>query len=115
MKQHFLILSACILQFAANNFCKAQSPLVKQWDYRFGGFDEEKIASIQQTADGGFIFGGWSLSGISGDKTQPLLDTCPGCFPVGDMWILKTDAPLPHSSAFRPCLKCCLCKRDKDP
>ena len=58
---------------------------VKQWDARFGGSDDDVLSSLQQTADGGYILGGWSLSGISGDKTQ----ASQGNY---DYWIVKTDA-----------------------
>ncbi len=88
---HFSVyIFACHILLVNSAF--PQNPLVKQWDYRFGGTGKEEISSFQQTTDGGYIIGGWSLSGISGDKTQPLLDTCPACFYAGDMWIVKTDA-----------------------
>ncbi|MEO6442304.1 MAG: T9SS type A sorting domain-containing protein [Chitinophagales bacterium] len=58
---------------------------VKQWDKRYGGLADEKGKSIYETADGGFILGGWSESGISGDKTQ---DTKGGT----DYWLIKSDA-----------------------
>ncbi|MBS1656495.1 MAG: T9SS type A sorting domain-containing protein [Bacteroidetes bacterium] len=57
----------------------------KQWDARFGGSSEDKLTSIIQTSDGGFLLGGISNSGISGDKSQPKLG-------VDDFWIVKTDA-----------------------
>src|SRR5258705_7530446 len=63
----------------------AQNPLVKQWDVRFGGDNYDALTSLQQTADGGYILGGHSLSGISGDKTQ----ASQGGY---DYWIVKTDA-----------------------
>ncbi|MEO5674431.1 MAG: hypothetical protein ABIQ74_07265, partial [Chitinophagales bacterium] len=62
-----------------------QNPLVKQWDARFGGSDYDWLLSLQQTADGGYILGGYSDSGISGDKTQ----ASQGGY---DYWIVKTDA-----------------------
>jgi hypothetical protein len=58
---------------------------VKQWDTRFGGSGEDYLISLQQTADGGYILGGYSDSEISGDKTQ----ASQGGF---DYWIVKTDA-----------------------
>ena len=59
---------------------------VKQWDKTFGGPEETSILnSLQQTSDGGYILGGYSFSGISGDKTQ----TSQGSI---DFWIVKTDA-----------------------
>ena len=45
---------------------------MKQWDYRYGGNDVDQIESFQQTSDGGYIPGGSSFSGISGDKSQAL-------------------------------------------
>ena len=48
-----------------------QNPLVKQWDYRYGGLDVDWFNAFQQTNDGGYILGGESMSNVSGDKTQP--------------------------------------------
>jgi hypothetical protein len=58
---------------------------IKQWDATFGGDQEEEIYTIQQTSDGGYLLGGDSYSGISGDKTQPNKGDL-------DFWIVKTDA-----------------------
>ena len=66
-------------------FSLAQNPLVKMWDKRFGGMDLELLTSFKQTSDGGYILGGWSNSGIGGDKTQ---DTVAGF----DFWIIKIDS-----------------------
>jgi len=63
----------------------SQNPLVKIWDNRFGGDEKEWISFLQQTTDSGFIIGGESLSGISGDKTQSLWGNT-------DYWIVKTDS-----------------------
>ncbi len=57
----------------------------KEWDKNFGGTNGDRIYSLQQTSDGGYILGGWSGSGISGDKTQ---DTVGGT----DFWIIKIDS-----------------------
>src|SRR6185295_3867785 len=48
---------------------KIDAPGNKQWDKDFGGTDNEKLCSAEQTADGGYILGGTSWSGVSGDKT----------------------------------------------
>ena len=74
-----LILVLCI------NFLNAQNPLVKQWDYRFGGTDVDWLIQSQQTIDKGFILGGTSYSDSSGDKTQHLWGT-------DDYWIIKIDS-----------------------
>ncbi len=57
----------------------------KVWDKTFGGSGEEKLFSVQQTADGGYILGGASTSGISGDKTEASKG-------LGDFWVVKLDA-----------------------
>ncbi|WP_299701271.1 T9SS type A sorting domain-containing protein [uncultured Pontibacter sp.] len=57
----------------------------KVWDKTFGGSDQDELTSLQQTSDGGYILGGTSWSGISGDKTEANVgDT--------DYWIVKVDA-----------------------
>lgn len=58
---------------------------VQLWDKTYGGNKNDKLISIQQTPDGGYIIGGYSLSEISGDKTQ-------GSQGGNDYWILKIDA-----------------------
>ncbi|MBK9320965.1 MAG: hypothetical protein IPM91_20670 [Bacteroidetes bacterium] len=56
-----------------------------QWQNTIGGNDNDQLSTLQQTIDGGYILGGSSLSGISGDKTE-----------VGyggwDYWIVKIDS-----------------------
>ncbi len=56
-----------------------------QWQNDIGGSDDDKLFSIQQTTDGGYILGGWSRSNISGDKTE-------NCLGLDDYWIVKTDS-----------------------
>jgi len=62
----------------------------KLWDKNFGGTGSDFLYSIGKTNEGGFILGGTSNSGVSGDKTQPLWDTCANCYKI-DLWIIKTD------------------------
>lgn len=61
----------------------AQGP-AKQWDRAFGGNATDFLYSMQVTADGGSILGGYSYSGISGEKTQPNQES--------DYWVVKLDA-----------------------
>ncbi len=61
----------------------------KQWDKRYGGTIDDIFWDLQQTADGGYILGGYSNSGISGDKTQE--DRDPTHF-YGDYWVVKIDS-----------------------
>ncbi|MBK6484947.1 MAG: T9SS type A sorting domain-containing protein [Chitinophagaceae bacterium] len=53
-----------------------------QWQNTIGGSSHDRLYSIQQTSDGGYILGGWSQSGISGDKTEALLGG-------NDYWVVK--------------------------
>src|SRR5262249_54480464 len=59
---------------------------VKQWDKRFGGTDYDYLLwALRQTADGGYILGGYSYSGIGGDKTEESRGDV-------DYWVVKIDA-----------------------
>lgn len=42
----------------------------KEWDKTIGGNYGDNLQSMQQTADGGYILGGFSNSNISGEKTE---------------------------------------------
>jgi len=63
---------------------KTDSSGQKEWDKTFGGARIDRLMSLQQTADEGFILGGYSSSGISGDKTQSSRG-------MEDYWIVKVD------------------------
>jgi hypothetical protein len=64
----------------------AQHPLVKQWDYRYGGNLIDWLEACIQTSDGGFLVGGWSNSKALGDKTEPNCDPSLNTF---DYWFIK--------------------------
>ncbi|MBX7141223.1 MAG: hypothetical protein K1X63_09110 [Chitinophagales bacterium] len=93
MKNHFgIFISVTILAFMTNA-SYAQTAPAKQWDVRFGGTDDDGLAFLLQTADGGYIFGGGASSGISGDKTQSNWDTVgSNGYYTADYWIVKTDS-----------------------
>lgn len=57
----------------------------KLWDKSYGGTGEDVLYSLQPTADGGFIFGGYSISGASGNKTSTN-------FGGYDFWVVRADA-----------------------
>ncbi|PSR53947.1 hypothetical protein AHMF7605_10670 [Adhaeribacter arboris] len=57
----------------------------KLWDQRYGGSDQDYLNRVIQTQDGGYLLAGSSLSGKSGDKSQPSQGD-------RDFWIVKTDA-----------------------
>ncbi len=57
----------------------------KQWDKNFGGMNHDQLYSLVQTNEGGYILGGFSNSGIGGDKTQSVWGSY-------DYWIVKIDS-----------------------
>ena len=79
------ILLLIYISFFNYQFSIAQNPLVKQWDYRFGGTSADDLFSLLQTQDGGYILGGNSLSTIGGDKTQDTVG-------IWDYWIVKINS-----------------------
>ncbi len=56
----------------------------QQWQLTIGGNNDEKLQSIAQTKDGGYILGGSSYSDKSGDKKE-------NSFGNIDYWIVKID------------------------
>jgi hypothetical protein len=57
----------------------------KIWDKGFGGSGNDRLSAMITTADGGYLLGGESDSGISGDKSQASQGN-------RDYWIVKIDA-----------------------
>jgi len=55
------------------------------WEKTYGGDNFELLSSVIQTPDGGYLLGGLSLSGVSGEKSEPNL----GGF---DHWLVKISA-----------------------
>lgn len=64
----------------------------EEWDKTFGGTGNEMLSMIKQTKDGGYILGGSSNSGITGDKTQSCWDTTWRVTDRNDFWIVKVDS-----------------------
>jgi hypothetical protein len=64
---------------------KLNSTGVITWQKSIGSKGIDNPAGLQQTFDGGYVIGGTSRSGVSGDKTQPSRG-------LTDYWIVKTDA-----------------------
>ncbi|HKR05119.1 MAG TPA: T9SS type A sorting domain-containing protein [Bacteroidia bacterium] len=60
-----------------------------QWDKDLGGTGGEFPRTLWQTADRGYILGGESSSGISGDRTQNNWDSTGY---TADYWIIKIDS-----------------------
>lgn len=57
----------------------------KLWDKTYGGRSPEDLAALHQTPDGGFILGGYSSSGIGGNKSARKQGRA-------DYWVVKLDA-----------------------
>ncbi len=58
---------------------------VKQWDRRYGGTDYEVGFACCPTPDGGYLVGGFSGSGVSGNHSQPNRG-------MADYWVIKITA-----------------------
>jgi hypothetical protein len=64
-----------------------------EWERSYGGSETDRLTTIQQTSDHGYILGGFSSSGISGDKTESTMGTLNGNSNGDpDYWILKLDS-----------------------
>ena len=61
----------------------------KLWERTVGGNASDDSFDGTQTADGGFIFTGWSYSGINGNKTEPN-------FGDRDIWVVKLGPEVPR-------------------
>ncbi|HUM51708.1 MAG TPA: hypothetical protein PK431_07815, partial [Chitinophagales bacterium] len=64
---------------------KLNSDGIIEWQKTIGGNDLDRINKVKQTADNGYIIGGSSRSGISGEKTIAHFGSGP------DYWFLKLD------------------------
>jgi hypothetical protein len=67
---------------------KADTAGYIQWQNTIGGNKSDYLFSIQQTADSGYILGGYSASDISGDKTEDSWNDDLG-YNTFDYWIVK--------------------------
>ncbi|MEL6865217.1 MAG: hypothetical protein AAFP19_12395, partial [Bacteroidota bacterium] len=55
----------------------------KLWDKTLGGDNRDVLENLFQTADGGYLLGGHSITDINGDKTQANRG-------LNDFWVIKT-------------------------
>ncbi len=83
MKKKVTLLFSSLLALAAIN-ASAQAPVI-EWEKTYGGSAEDQISEILGTPDGGYVFIGYSTSGISGEKTQPSRGDL-------DVWLVKAAA-----------------------
>ena len=70
-KQWLRLLLCLFLPLCARPSVQAQWAPTVQWDRVFGGTADDGLSSVEPTTDGGYLLGGWSHSGASGDKTRP--------------------------------------------
>ena len=73
---------------------KLSSTGIVQWQHTIGGNSADYLNSLHQTTDGGYILGGYSYSGISGDKTEAVVGG--GAF--NDYWLVKLVGTAPLNS-----------------
>ncbi|MEO8150571.1 MAG: PKD domain-containing protein [Bacteroidia bacterium] len=85
IRQRLKVIGLLFLFGMSCGVLRAQNPLVKQWDKRFGGTSTEYLRSFQQTTDLGYILGGYSDSKKGGDKSQ-------GSWGISDYWVVKIDS-----------------------
>ena len=68
----------------ANSIAQSLAP-PKIWDKRFGGLASDQPSVFCPLADGTFLVGGYSFSGVGGDKTEDSRG-------LYDYWVVKVDA-----------------------
>jgi len=61
------------------------APPAIEWQLGFGGTNSDVLTALQQTSDGGYIFGGYSFSPANGNKTS-------SNYGDSDFWIVRLDA-----------------------
>src|SRR5439155_1284168 len=66
------------------NTVPLETIVLKQWEQDFGGAGDDSLYSLQPTTDAGYILGGYSTSGVSGNKTSASLGNY-------DYWVVKLD------------------------
>lgn len=84
MKTVFLLSIFISILF---NYSNAQTVIA--WQNTIGGSYGDELNSVTQTIDGGYLLGGYSESGLSGDKTEPMIGNIIPLAP--DYWVVKLD------------------------
>ncbi len=78
------INTSITIWFLTFTILRAQVPQI-EWQRSIGSYNSDNITTVLQTPDGGYMFGGYSSSGIGGNKTEDSRG-------LNDYWIVKTDA-----------------------
>lgn len=84
MKKITIIKSVSICLFFLNFTLICAQPAAKIWDKRFGGVGEDELQSIISVNNGAYLLGGWSTSGVGGEKTEARRGN-------QDYWVVKID------------------------
>ncbi|GEO04073.1 hypothetical protein AAE02nite_17370 [Adhaeribacter aerolatus] len=69
---------------------KVNAAGLKEWDKTIGGNGNDRLESLQQTSDGGYILAGPSDSDANGDKSENIKGF--GNFGNDDYWVVKLNA-----------------------
>lgn len=62
----------------------AQAPLVLPWQVNFGGTEDDGLAGLAPTGDGGLLLAGYAFSGLSGNKGITNYGSA-------DFWVIRSD------------------------
>jgi Secretion system C-terminal sorting domain len=84
MASTLLSLLALAITVSYNAAAQQVQPPVKQWDKGFGSTDLDRLTTLIQTRDGGYLAAGMSSGDVSGSKTAPSKG-------FTDYWIVKLD------------------------
>jgi hypothetical protein len=90
-KKIFIVMIFCV--WIASAVTYAQPNIQIEWQRTIGGSNTDNMYSVMQTPDGGYILGGMSTSGISGEKTEANRGPAPPIpiLATGDYWIVKVN------------------------
>ena len=56
-----------------------------EWENTVGGSERDRLHTVKQTQDGGYVLGGYSISDMSGDKTENSIGE-------SDCWVVKLNS-----------------------
>lgn len=80
-----IYLTICIIVLFTSSLSFSQTvPTEIQWQRSFGGSEEDELTSMVPTLDGGYVLGGYSNSGATGNKES-------GGFGEHDYWVVKVN------------------------
>ena len=71
-----------LIDLPGYGYAKVPKKMKEEWQRTLGGDIDDRLNSIFQTSDGGYVLAGTSASGISGDKTEASKGG-------SDYWIIK--------------------------